>query len=498
MLTFVQKLAAMVMLLALPSSMSAPSQTQSPPPSNVYDLIIIGSGMSGLGAAKRAKELGVAKILILEARDRFGGRTITQPLNITLPPNAPAPAAIDLGAAWIHRISGARGFNPMAKVANESGSGYVTTSEAGLSFDPKGVEDTDLWDSTLQDMLDRWEVYYEKYLDGNPKDSDSLLTVYNQFIQSASWSTLQKAALLQGLTTEIAMDYAADLSQLSGPWSQSDQNWGNGPDALPLRGYSALISYLAANKTIWTNYVVDVIDYSNPALVNVSGRILKGPGTGAKFTLQAKGVINTMPLGYLQAQLAPATPILFKPALATNQSAAIKAMGMALLNKVVMVWPNSSWWSGIVTKPWLTMRNSTSLGSFSEYYNLAATGVKLPVLICFNAGSFAKGVESMSDAVTVSSALGPLRRLLPAGKTIPPPVQTIVTRWASDPWTYGSYSYNKVGVSSNTRQKAFAPLGTQKRVGFAGEHTHLLFPATAHGAYLSGIAEAERLAPLVM
>ncbi|GIL66506.1 hypothetical protein Vafri_19971 [Volvox africanus] len=497
MVVSMHKLAAMVMLLALPSGMSAPSPAQSPPPSNVYDLIIIGSGMSGLGAAKRATELGVAKILILEARDRIGGRTITQPLNITQPPNAPAPAAIDLGAAWIHRISGARGFNPMAKVANDSGSGYVTTSESGLSFDPKGVEDTNLWDSTLKDMLRKWEVFYEDYLDGNPKDSDSLLTVYTKFIQSASWSTLQKAALLQGLTTEIAMDYAADLSQLSGPWSQSDSNWGNGPDALPIRGYGTLVSYLAANKTIWTNYAVDVIDYSNPTLVNISGRILKGQGAGSKFTLQAKGVINTMPLGYLQTQLAPATPSLFKPALNTTQSSAIKAMGMSLLNKVIMVWPNSSWWSNIATQPWLTLRNSTSLGSFSEYYNLAATGAKLPVLICFNAGSFAKAVESLSDAATVASALAPLQRLLPAKKTIPPPVQTIVTRWASDPWTYGSYSYNKVGVSSNTRTKAFAPLGAQKRVGFAGEHTHLQFPATTHGAYLSGIAEAERLAPLV-
>ncbi|GIL69681.1 hypothetical protein Vretifemale_513 [Volvox reticuliferus] len=370
------KLVAMVMLLVLPSGMLAPSQAQAPAPSNVYDLIIIGSGMAGLGAAKRAKELGVAKILILEARDRIGGRTITQPLNITLPPNSPAPAAIDLGAAWIHRISGARGFNPMAKLANDSGSGYVTTTEAGLSFDPKGVEDTDQWDKTYEDMLARWEVYYGKYLNGNPKDTDSLQTVYDKFVQSAPWSTLQKATLLQALVTEIAMDYAADLSQLSGPWSQEDYNWGNGPDALPSRGYSTLVSYLATNQTIWTNYAVDFINYSNPALVDVRGRILKGTGQGSTFVLLAKGVINTMPLGYLQAQLAPATPTLFKPALATSQSAAIKAMGMGLLNKVILVWPNSSWWSGIITTPWLTIRNSTSLGSFSEYYNLAATGVR--------------------------------------------------------------------------------------------------------------------------
>ncbi len=71
--------------------------------------------------------------------------------------------------------------------------------------------------------------------------------------------------------------------------------------------------------------------------------------------------------------------------------------------------------------------------------------------------------------------------------------QVIITRWASDPWTLGSYSYVRVGATEATRGTAFAPTAGG-RVGFAGEHCHDLFPATVHGALLSGWAEADRVA----
>lgn len=41
----------------------------------MYDAIIIGAGFAGLSAARRLDELGCSNLLILEARDRVGGRT---------------------------------------------------------------------------------------------------------------------------------------------------------------------------------------------------------------------------------------------------------------------------------------------------------------------------------------------------------------------------------------------------------------------------------------
>ncbi len=45
----------------------------------LYDTVIIGAGLSGLNAAKILSQAG-KKILVLEAQDRVGGRTWTQPV----------------------------------------------------------------------------------------------------------------------------------------------------------------------------------------------------------------------------------------------------------------------------------------------------------------------------------------------------------------------------------------------------------------------------------
>lgn len=56
------------------------------------DTIIIGAGFAGIAAAKKLHEAGKS-FVILEARDRIGGRTLTQSLD--------CGATIDLGAQWI-------------------------------------------------------------------------------------------------------------------------------------------------------------------------------------------------------------------------------------------------------------------------------------------------------------------------------------------------------------------------------------------------------------
>jgi monoamine oxidase len=80
------------------------------------------------------------------------------------------------------------------------------------------------------------------------------------------------------------------------------------------------------------------------------------------------------------------------------------------------------------------------------------------------------------------------------GQAIPDPVAWQITRWASDPYALGSYSYNAVGASVKTRRVLSEPV--EDRLFFAGEATSLKYPATVHGAYLSGQREAERILEL--
>lgn len=76
----------------------------------------------------------------------------------------------------------------------------------------------------------------------------------------------------------------------------------------------------------------------------------------------------------------------------------------------------------------------------------------------------------------------------PKGITVPNPIQTICTRWGSDPLSYGSYSHVRVG-SSGSDYDILAE-NVANRLFFAGEATTRQHPATMHGAFLSGLREA--------
>jgi len=74
------------------------------------------------------------------------------------------------------------------------------------------------------------------------------------------------------------------------------------------------------------------------------------------------------------------------------------------------------------------------------------------------------------------------------GQKIPEPVGHLVTRWNQDPFSLGSYSYVPVGSKQSLRRQIGIPL--KNRVFFAGEATSQFFPATVHGAFLSGVRAA--------
>lgn len=59
-----------------------------------FDVVVVGAGLSGLQAAYDLQKAGL-KTIVLEARDRVGGKTWTVP-------TANGKGAIDLGGAWIN------------------------------------------------------------------------------------------------------------------------------------------------------------------------------------------------------------------------------------------------------------------------------------------------------------------------------------------------------------------------------------------------------------
>lgn len=84
------------------------------------DVIVVGAGLAGLTAARKLHEAGVS-FVVLEARDRVGGKTLTKKVR---------GGVIELGAAWVNEHTQHR----IAELVRESGSDFVTQYAEGQTI----------------------------------------------------------------------------------------------------------------------------------------------------------------------------------------------------------------------------------------------------------------------------------------------------------------------------------------------------------------------------
>lgn len=405
-------------------------------------VIIIGAGISGVAAGKTLQESGY-EVVILEARNRVGGRIWT---------DRSTGKALDLGASWIHAITG----NPITELAIKIKApltGLVDYNDTS-TFDADGKEDplTPAQEKNFDDVL----AQFSKIVTASNANA-SVQDVVDEAVRQGPLNNLGTRALNSLINTTLEHEYAGDASELS--WIGTEEGTDPvGGDVLFPDGFDAITNFLATGLNIQTKTIVQSVTYDANGVTVATN---KGNHSGDR-------VIVTVPLGVLKSG-----DIVFNPALPSDKLNSISALGPGVLNKVWLEFPSVFWDN-------TTMHNFFSMpkGHFNEWVNWhKATGNNH--LLGFNAGAYGLEIESMSDDDIVVEAMTVLRTM--RGTDIPEPTNRIITRWNSDPFARGAYSFIKVGSTIDDR--ATLAKAVSDRVFFAGEATSTENAATKNGAY---------------
>lgn len=288
---------------------------------------------------------------------------------------------------------------------------------------------------------------------------------------------------------------ATSLSNLSlKHWDQDDDFEFTGSHLTVRNGYSCVPVALSEGLDIRLNTAARAVRYSASG-VEVWAAPSRSPHTN-HTVYKADAVLVTLPLGVLKTS-APPSGVTFNPPLPEWKGQAIQRLGFGNLNKVVLCFERI-FWDPTANLFGHVGSTTASRGELFLFWNL----YKAPVLLALVAGEAACVMENVSDDVIVGRCIAVLKGIF-GNQVVPQPRESVVTRWRADPWARGSYSFVAVGSSGSDYDLLAAPVSPplllnqpppQPRVFFAGEHTIRNYPATVHGAFLSGLREGGRIA----
>lgn len=417
-------------------------------------VIVVGAGVSGLAAAATLTKAGI-DVLVIEARSRLGGRVWTKTEWTDFP--------VDLGASWIHGIEG----NPIYALAKSLQTKFFTTTyDSNEIFGTNGAPLNAPEQVRLEKLSALISTAITKAQDRDP--DRSIREITRTALDWSRLSAADKRATDFLLNSRYEQEYAGSAARLSAHWFDDHASFG-GPDVLFPEGYAAITNHLAENVTVKTGEILRSVRWDENGATLIT--------TAAEH--KADRVLLTLPLGVLKADT-----VEFSPGLPFAKRRAIAALGMGVLNKCYLRFPRVFW---PTSADWLEYIPEQP-GRWVEWVNFAKT-VGKPVLLGFNAADFGREIEAWSDEKITDDAMRTLRKMF--GRGIPDPESVLITRWASDPFSLGSYSYNAVGSIPAMRDELARPLA--QRVFFAGEATQKNHFATVHGAYLSGLAAARQI-----
>lgn len=397
------------------------------------DVAIVGAGAAGIAAARTLEGSGLS-VLVLEARDRLGGRAFTV---------TPAPGVVfDTGCGWLHSAD----LNPFVAIAR------------GLGF-------------AIDRTRPPWRVqgYEPAFPRAEREDFIAALDAFFARTEAAARSGRDSAAsdhlepgnrwnpMIDAISTYIN---GCELDQVSvidlNAYVDTEINW-----RVP-RGYGTLVAAYGAPCPAALNTVVVLIDHSAAQL-----RLETSRGS-----LRAQKVIVTVPTDLIAAEA-----IRFHPALPAKVEAAF-SLPLGLADKVTLAVeaPDDMPKDGNLRG--MTMRTAAGAYHLRPFGQARIEG--------FFGGRYARELEDAGAGALAQAAIDEIVALLGSDmrRRLAPLAQS---RWALDPFARGSYSH---ALPGHAGKRAVLAAPVDGRIFFAGEATSPDFFSTAHGAQQSGVRAA--------
>jgi monoamine oxidase len=259
------------------------------------DIVVVGAGVAGLTAARELTRKG-RQVVVLEARDRIGGRIHTVKVG---------GETVDLGATWIHGVRG----NPVAELARKWTLPHLE-SEWDLRWFPEADK------RRAAQAIEKVERLYRVSRKGAVSD-----------LLHDEWTT--DPMLRWAVRSEIIGEHGEDPSKLSLRHWQDDEEFSGGDWRLP-RGYGEFVDRLAEGLDIRRGCEVRRIECGRNSVVVETAR----SGT----FVQARRAVITLPLGVLKAGR-----VRFDPPLSARKRDAIESLGVGVLNKLTLVFKKPFW-----------------------------------------------------------------------------------------------------------------------------------------------------------
>ena len=422
------------------------------------DTIVVGAGVAGLTAARLLQDAG-RRVIVLEARDRTGGRVHTDRTS----------EATDLGASWIHGVTD----NPVAAAVAAFGmrtveftvGGYQVDSRPIAYYGPDGRRLTDDQARAFAADVHTVDAALVDVIAASDPDA-SYRDVTESALARQGWDDDRAQRVREYLEHRSEEQYGAWIEDLAAHGLDDDSI--DGDEVVFPDGYGVLPDRLAAGLDVRLEHVVTGIDWSEGVRVRT---------THGEFA--ADTVVVTLPVGVLRAGAVEIVP----PLPAVNADA-LGRLQMNAFEKIFLRFPERFWDEGVYA---IRQQGPESRWWHSWYDLTALHGA--PTLLTFAAGPAATGTRDWDDERVVESVLVQLRRLY--GDRVGAPTGLHRTAWQDDPYSHGSYAYMKLGSTTADHDDLATPVGGVLHI--AGEATWTDDPATVPAALLSGHRAAERI-----